>query len=282
MPGIDETRQFVPLKIAVLTVSDTRELADDKSGNTLVERIRAAGHVLAERAIVKDDVKAIRQRVKAWIADKFIDVVITTGGTGFTGRDVTPEAVEPLFEKNMDGFATMFLLVSEKKIGTSAIQTRATAGVANATYIFCLPGSPGACKDAWDEILVHQLDYRYRPCNFVEILPRLDEHLRRRQGERRLLQGVTTAPNPKILADHRPCPSSCASRCGQREAGLFVDMARGGENAVRPQRDFLVAGRAREADAFVDQPRAEPQARAPSGRPAAGGGGRRRVCPSPA
>jgi len=183
MAGLDETRAFVPLKIAVLTISDTRELADDKSGQTLVERIRAAGHVVAERGIVTDDVKKIRQRVKDWIADKFIDVVITTGGTGFTGRDVTPEAVEPLFEKRMDGFSTMFLLVSEKKIGTSAIQTRATAGVAGATFIFCLPGSPGACKDAWDEILVHQLDYRYRPCNFVEILPRLDEHLRRAKAK---------------------------------------------------------------------------------------------------
>jgi molybdenum cofactor biosynthesis protein B len=179
MPGIDQSRQFVPLKIAVLTVSDTRELADDKSGNTLIERIREAGHTLAERSIVKDEVDAIRRRVKDWIDDKFIDVVITTGGTGFTGRDVTPEAVEPLFEKRMDAFAMMFLLVSERKIGTSAIQTRAIGGTANATYIFCLPGSPGACKDAWDEILVHQLDYRYRPCNFVEILPRLDEHMRR-------------------------------------------------------------------------------------------------------
>jgi molybdenum cofactor biosynthesis protein B len=179
MPGIDDKRAFIPLKIAVLTVSDTRELTDDKSGQTLVERIRAAGHIVAERGIVTDDVKKIRQRVKAWIADRLIDVVITTGGTGFTGRDVTPEAVEPLFEKRMEGFSTMFLLVSEKKIGTSAVQTRATAGVAGATFIFCLPGSPGACKDAWDEILVHQLDYRYRPCNFVEILPRLDEHLRR-------------------------------------------------------------------------------------------------------
>ena len=179
MPGLDETREFVPLKIAVLTVSDTRELADDKSGNTLVERIRAAGHTLAERAIVKDDVKAIRQHVKAWIADKFIDVVITTGGTGFTGRDVTPEAVEPLFEKRMDGFSTLFTMISVPKIGTSAIQTRATAGVANATSVFCLPGSPGACQDAWDEILVHQLDVRSRPCNFGEILPRLDEQLRR-------------------------------------------------------------------------------------------------------
>ena len=183
MPGIDESRQFVPLKIAVLTVSDTRERADDKSGNTLVERIRAAGHTLAERSIVKDEVKAIRQRVKDWIEDKFIDVVITTGGTGFTGRDVTPEAVEPLFEKRMDGFATLFLMVSHAKIGTSAIQTRATAGVAGATYIFCLPGSPGACRDGWDEILVHQLDYRYRPCNFVEIMPRLDEHLRRAKAK---------------------------------------------------------------------------------------------------
>src|SRR5438105_15125697 len=183
MPGIDESRQFVPLKIAVLTVSDTRAAADDKSGATLIKRIRAAGHVVAERAIVKDEIKAIRQRVKAWIADNFIDVVITSGGTGFTGRDVTPEAVEPLFEKRMDAFSTMFLLVSEKKIGTSAIQTRATAGVANATYIFCLPGSPGACKDAWDEILVHQLDYRYRPCNFVEILPRLDEHMQRGKAQ---------------------------------------------------------------------------------------------------
>ncbi len=179
MPGIDQTRQFVPLKIAVLTVSDTRELADDKSGATLAERVVAAGHVLADRAIVTDDVEAIRARVRAWIADPAIDVVITTGGTGFTGRDVTPEALEPLFEKRMDGFATLFLMVSFGKIGTSAIQTRATAGVAGATYIFCLPGSPGACKDAWDEILLHQLDYRYRPCNFVEIMPRLDEHLRR-------------------------------------------------------------------------------------------------------
>jgi molybdenum cofactor biosynthesis protein B len=184
MPGIDETKQFVPLKIAVLTVSDTRALADDKSGATLVERIERAGHILADRAIVTDDVRKIRAQVKKWIADKKIDVVITTGGTGFTGRDVTPEAVEPLFEKKMDSFATLFLLVSHAKIGTSAIQTRATAGVANATYIFCLPGSPGACKDAWDEILVYQLDYRYRPCNFVEILPRLDEHLRRGKAKR--------------------------------------------------------------------------------------------------
>lgn len=179
MPGIDPSRTFEPLSIAVLTVSDTRALAEDKSGSLLQERIETAGHRVASRAIVKDDVKKIRAQVKAWIKDKKIDVVITTGGTGFTGRDVTPEAVEPLFEKRMEGFSTMFLLVSAPKIGPSAIQTRATAGVANATYIFCLPGSPGACKDAWDEILVHQLDLRYRPCNFVEIMPRLDEHLKR-------------------------------------------------------------------------------------------------------
>jgi molybdopterin adenylyltransferase len=179
MAGIDETREFIPLKIAVLTVSDTRSPADDKSGATLADRIEKAGHTVAARAIVADDVADIRAQVKAWIGDPAVDVVITTGGTGFTGRDVTPEALEPLFEKRMDGFATLFLMVSHAKIGTSAIQTRATAGVAGATYVFCLPGSPGACRDAWDEILVHQLDYRYRPCNFVEIMPRLDEHLRR-------------------------------------------------------------------------------------------------------
>jgi molybdenum cofactor biosynthesis protein B len=179
MPGIDDTKQFIPLRIAVLTVSDTRQLADDKSGATLTERIEKAGHVVGARAIVTDDVEKIRTQVRQWIDDPSIDVVISTGGTGFTGRDVTPEAIEPLFEKRMEGFATLFLMVSYAKIGTSAIQTRAIAGVAGTTFIFCLPGSPGACKDAWDEILVHQFDYRYRPCNFVEILPRLDEHLRR-------------------------------------------------------------------------------------------------------
>jgi len=183
MAGIDESKSFVPLRIAVLTVSDTRSFDDDKSGATLVEGIEKAGHAVAARAIVTDDVEKIRAQVKAWIADAAIDVVISTGGTGFTGRDVTPEAVEPLFEKRMDGFATLFLMLSYTKIGTSAIQTRATAGVAGATYIFCLPGSPGACKDAWDGILLHQLDYRYRPCNFVEIMPRLDEHLRRAKAK---------------------------------------------------------------------------------------------------
>ncbi len=179
MSSIDETRDFVPLGIAVLTISDTRSLADDKSGSVLAERIVAAGHALSAREIIVDDVDAIRIILRRWIADPEIDAIITTGGTGFTGRDVTPEAVEPLFEKRMDGFSTLFTMISVPKIGTSAIQTRATAGVANATYVFCLPGSPGACKDGWDEILVHQLDYRYGPCNFVEIMPRLDEHLRR-------------------------------------------------------------------------------------------------------
>ena len=183
MSSTDTTKQFIPLNIAVLTISDTRSLADDKSGTTLADRLTAAGHRLAAREIVTDDVEAIRAVIRTWIADAGVDVVITTGGTGFTGRDVTPEAIEPLFEKRMDAFATMFLLVSQAKIGTSAIQTRATAGVAGATYVFCLPGSPGACRDAWDGILVHQLDYRYRPCNFVEILPRLDEHLRRAKAK---------------------------------------------------------------------------------------------------
>ena len=179
MLGIDETRDFVPLKIAVLTISDSRSLKDDKSGSLLVQRIVSAGHYASERSLVPDDVDAIRARVKGWIADPLIDVIITTGGTGFTGRDVTPEAIEPLFDKKMDGFSALFLVISFPKIGTSAIQSRATAGVSGSTYIFCLPGSPGACRDAWDEILVHQLDYRYGPCNFVEIMPRLDEHLRR-------------------------------------------------------------------------------------------------------
>ncbi len=183
MAGIDETRPFVPLRIAVLTVSDSRDLATDKSGATLVERLEQAGHALAARDIVPDDVEQIRAVVKGWIADPQVDVVITTGGTGFTGRDVTPEAIEPLFEKRMEGFSTVFHMVSFAKIGTSTLQSRATAGTANATYIFCLPGSPGACRDGWDEILVKQLDVRHRPCNFVEILPRLDEHLKRPKAQ---------------------------------------------------------------------------------------------------
>jgi molybdopterin adenylyltransferase len=179
MTSIDQSRQFVPLNIAVLTVSDTRSLADDKSGSALAERIAGAGHRLAAREIVADDADAIRAVVKRWIGDPAVDVIITTGGTGFTGRDVTPEAIEPLFEKRMEGFSVAFHMLSHGKIGTSTIQSRATAGVAGATFIFCLPGSPGACRDGWDGILAAQLDYRTRPCNFVEIMPRLDEHLRR-------------------------------------------------------------------------------------------------------
>jgi molybdenum cofactor biosynthesis protein B len=172
-------RTFIPIRIAVLTVSDTRTAEDDKSGSTLAERIAEAGHLLADRAIVTDDVAAIRERVLAWSRDPAIDVVITTGGTGFTGRDVTPEALEPIFEKRMDGFSEVFHRISYDKIGTSTIQSRATGGVVNATFVFVLPGSPGACRDAWDGILRPQLDYRHKPCNFVEIMPRLDEHLRR-------------------------------------------------------------------------------------------------------
>jgi molybdopterin adenylyltransferase len=170
---------FLPVNIAVLTVSDTRTTADDRSGDVLAERLTAAGHRLAGRAIVPDDATAIRAKVREWISDSGIDVIITTGGTGFTGRDVTPEALEPLFEKRMDGFSWVFHQISFQKIGTSTVQSRATAGVAGGTYIFCLPGSPGACKDGWDSILSLQLDLRHRPCNFVEIMPRLDEHLRR-------------------------------------------------------------------------------------------------------
>jgi molybdenum cofactor biosynthesis protein B len=176
---LDLNLRFVPLSIAVLTVSDTRRMEDDKSGDTLADRLTKAGHKLGARAIVTDDVEAIQAQVKTWIADPGIDVVITTGGTGFTGRDVTPEAIEPLFEKRMDGFSAVFHRISYDKIGTSTLQSRATGGVAGATYIFVLPGSPGACKDAWDGILAAQLDYRHRPCNFVEIMPRLDEHLKR-------------------------------------------------------------------------------------------------------
>ena len=179
MPGLDGSRAFIPLSIAVLTVSDTRRPEDDRSGDTLVQRLTEAGHALAARAIVPDEVAAIRGQVEAWVRDPAVDVVITTGGTGFTGRDVTPEALEPLFEKRMDGFSAVFHRISYDKIGTSTLQSRATAGVMGATYVFVLPGSPGACKDAWDGILRQQLDYRHRPCNFVEIMPRLDEHLRR-------------------------------------------------------------------------------------------------------
>ncbi len=179
MSPIDETRQFIPVGMAVLTVSDTRKPDDDKSGQILADRIEAADHRLADRTIVTDDVAAIQTQVKQWIDREDIDVVISTGGTGFTGRDVTPDALEPLFEKRMDGFSEVFHRISYDKIGTSTVQSRATAGVAGSTFIFCLPGSPGACKDAWDGILASQFDYRHMPCNFVEIMPRLDEHLKR-------------------------------------------------------------------------------------------------------
>ncbi|HEV2503026.1 MAG TPA: molybdenum cofactor biosynthesis protein B [Mesorhizobium sp.] len=175
----DADRPFIPVRFAVLTVSDTRSLGDDKSGQTLADRIEAAGHVLAARDIVPDDRDRIRDRVLAWSRDEGVDAVITTGGTGFTGRDVTPEALESIFEKRMDGFSEVFHRISYDKIGTSTIQSRATGGVVNATFVFVLPGSPGACKDAWDGILKAQFDYRHMPCNFVEIMPRLDEHLRR-------------------------------------------------------------------------------------------------------
>ncbi|QEE42104.1 MULTISPECIES: molybdenum cofactor biosynthesis protein B [unclassified Methylobacterium] len=179
MADQSDSRCFIPLGIAVLTVSDTRRIADDRSGDTLSQRLTEAGHRLAARAIVPDEIPAIRAQVEAWLREPAVDVVITTGGTGFTGRDVTPEALEPLFEKRMDGFSAVFHRISYDKIGTSTLQSRATAGVAQATYLFVLPGSPGACRDAWDGILAQQLDYRHRPCNFVEIMPRLDEHLRR-------------------------------------------------------------------------------------------------------
>lgn len=176
-------RPFIPVTFAVLTISDTRHLDEDKSGATLVERIRAADHELGAREIVKDDIAAIRAKVNSWSQDETIDAIITTGGTGFTGRDVTPEALEPLFEKRMDGFSALFHKISADKIGTSTIQSRATAGLLNQTFVFVLPGSPGACRDAWDGILKDQFDYRHMPCNFVEIMPRLGEHLKRGAGQ---------------------------------------------------------------------------------------------------
>ncbi|WP_337266245.1 molybdenum cofactor biosynthesis protein B [Oryzifoliimicrobium ureilyticus] len=179
MPGLDESRIFIPLGIAVLTVSDTRDLVTDRSGDVLAGRISDAGHRLADRQIVSDDSSRIAGQVKTWSEDEAVDVIITTGGTGFTGRDVTPDTLEPLFDKRMDGFSAIFHRISYEKIGTSTIQSRATAGLIGRTFVFVLPGSPGACKDAWDGILKAQLDYRHLPCNFVEIMPRLDEHLKR-------------------------------------------------------------------------------------------------------
>ncbi|PRY24335.1 molybdenum cofactor biosynthesis protein B [Aliiruegeria haliotis] len=173
-------RTFIPVRIAILTVSDSRSLAEDRSGDTLVARLEAAGHILADRAIVKDERSEIADRLRAWCADPAIDVVISTGGTGLTGRDVTVEAHRDVYEKEIDAFGTFFTMVSVKKIGTSAVQSRACGGVSGGTYLFALPGSTGACKDGWDEILEPQLDYRHMPCNFVEIFPRLDEHKRRK------------------------------------------------------------------------------------------------------
>jgi molybdenum cofactor biosynthesis protein B len=177
---IDESKEFIATRIAVLTVSDTRQLDEDQSGQTLVDRLERAGHALVDRKIIADERDQIADQLRTWTADPNIDVVISTGGTGLTGRDVTVEAHRDVYEKEIDAFGTVFTIVSMQKIGTSAIQSRATAGVAGGTYLFALPGSPGACRDAWDEILEKQLDFRHRPCNFVEIMPRLDEHLRRK------------------------------------------------------------------------------------------------------
>ena len=178
MPASDSRRPFLPVNTAVLTVSDSRTIDTDKSGDILCERIEAAGHRVAERKLVSDDADAIVTALRAWVADPGIDVIISTGGTGVTGRDVTPEAVRAVAEKEIPGFGELFRWLSYAKIGTSTVQSRALAAVANATYVFALPGSPGACRDAWDDILVHQLDSRYRPCNFVELMPRLKEHLK--------------------------------------------------------------------------------------------------------
>ena len=178
--SLDMNKDFVPVRIAVLTVSDSRNLDEDRSGDVLVQRLSDAGHVLADRKIIRDERAQIADQLRAWCQDDAIDVVISTGGTGLTGRDVTVEAHRDVYEKEIDAFGTVFTHVSLAKIGTSAVQSRATGGVALGTYLFALPGSPGACKDAWDEILAYQLDYRHRPCNFVEIMPRLDEHLRRK------------------------------------------------------------------------------------------------------
>ena len=175
--GIDLSRRFIPVAIAVLTVSDTRSLADDTSGDALAARIAAAGHSLAGRALERDDADVIERHLRQWIADPAVDVVITTGGTGITGRDVTPEAFERVMEKRIEGFGELFRMLSYAKIGTSTMQSRAIGGVAGGTYLFALPGSTGAVKDGWDGILLSQLDSRHRPCNLVELMPRLQEHL---------------------------------------------------------------------------------------------------------
>jgi len=176
----DSTREFIPVRIAVMTVSDTRTRANDTSGDTLEARIKDAGHIVADRVIVPDEKDIIAAQLKKWIGDPNVDAVISTGGTGLTGRDVTPEAFRSVFEKEIDGFSAVFHRISFEKVRTSTIQSRACAGVANGTYLFALPGSPGAVKDGWDGILKLQLDHRHKPCNFVEIMPRLQEHQRRK------------------------------------------------------------------------------------------------------
>jgi len=178
MARIDEAKPFLPVNIAVLTVSDTRSAADDKSGQTLVDLITRDGHRVVARAIVRDDIAAIVAQLKAWIADANVDVVVSTGGTGVTGRDVTPEAFRQVYEKEIEGFGELFRMLSYEKVKTSTIQSRATGGVAGGTYLFALPGSPGACRDGWEDILKWQLDSRHRPCNLVELMPRLQEHLK--------------------------------------------------------------------------------------------------------
>jgi molybdenum cofactor biosynthesis protein B len=172
---LDESKAFVPLKIAVLAVSDTRTLETDTGGALLKSLMEGDGHICAERAVVRDDIPAIRARISAWVADPEIDAIITTGGTGFSGRDVTPEAIEPLFSKRMEGFSVLFHLYSQQNVGTSTLQSRATAGLIETTFVFCLPGSRGACRDGWEGILRAQLDNRHKPCNFVELMPRLAE-----------------------------------------------------------------------------------------------------------
>ncbi len=175
MPGVDQSLTFRPLRIAILTVSDTRTIETDTSGAALIERLEAAGHKLADRKLIRDDVPKIRSIVQSWIASPDVDAVITTGGTGLTGRDVTYEAVTPLFEKTIEGFSVVFHMMSFESVGLSTLQSRATAGVAGGTVIFCLPGSTGAVRDGWDKVISHQLDSRYRPCNLVELMPRLTE-----------------------------------------------------------------------------------------------------------
>ena len=223
-----DDKPFIPVSFAVLTVSDSRTLADDRSGTTLAERIAAAGHRLADRAIVDRRRRARSAAiVRKWIADPAIDAVITTGGTGFTGRDVTPEAVEPLFDKRMDGFSAVFHRLSYDKIGTSTIQSRATAGLANGTFVFCLPGSPGACRDAWDGILAKQFDYRQPPCNFVEIMPRLDEHLKRGEAAEAAAVDRERSASQADLATRRAVLPPRITHHAARPAGRTAAARRG-------------------------------------------------------